>query len=233
MNTTERRNHLRIAILFAAALMLACAAFTGTALAAEGDGDGTSLDTGFYMRLNLGAGFARTGYNPDGGGDFTGSDRLHLQGGALSYGASAGFLILPGLAVHADYRGWWAVSPDARYEGEKIGEIDDLSLTMHNFGGGVTIHPGNRGFFISAMVGPAMLKYKYENDFVSTSGNTRDDNRWGLGSEIGLGYTALVKDGLGIGAGAFGSGHWIKGTDDAEGSLSGFQLGVRFVMIFN
>jgi opacity protein-like surface antigen len=187
---------------------------------------------GFYGRISLGGSYAKTGFaaEDDSFGSL-GDDNASIGGGALSYDAAIGFELPINLAIHGSYRGWVAPSPKYEIGGNDF-EIEDTRFALHNFGGGITFSPGN--FFLSWMLGPAFLKYKYDpsGNAFDVTGSTRDDNSWGIGSEVGLGATFFSAGVVELGLAGFASFHWIAETRDSEKGLLGYQAGARLFVQF-
>lgn len=205
-----------------AALIVACIGAFGVADAQAQEQD---LSGGFYGRLSLGLGAARTGFATK--DQEVNDDRATLGGFAVTYDAALGFELPLGLAIHGSYRGWVNPSPKLKYDGDKVA-IKDSKLTLHNFGAGITFSPSV--FFVSLMMGPAWLKYEFNDGLAD--GNVGKGDSWGFGSELGLGAMFMNVPGFSLGVGAFGSFHWIAETRDSDNGLLGYQASGRVILEF-
>ncbi len=159
---------------------------------------GGDRDSGLFLRLSAGFGFAGTeAVVPL--GEIT-TQELSFTGSAADLNLAIGGFVQPGLALHFTIMGWTISEPSVDYGGLSITIPNDLNMVA--IGGGLTWYMLPSGLYLSANVGSGELSIE---DAESESGLAIDltigkewwvSNQWSLGLAGGLGIHKIPEPGL-------------------------------------
>ncbi len=159
---------------------------------------GGDRDSGFFLRLSAGFGFAGTeAVVPL--GEIT-TQELSFTGSAADLNLAVGGFVRPGLALHLTLMGWTIDEPSVDYGGLTITIPNDLSMTA--IGGGITWYVLPSGLYLSASLGLGELNIE---DAESESGLAMDltlgkewwvSKQWSLGLAGGMGIHNIPEPGL-------------------------------------
>lgn len=143
---------------------------------------------GFMLRLTLGLGFEGLSVS-DGAGT-----EIELSGFGLGSSLSLGGVVADNLAIHGDFFGLAAVSPNVSIDGEDFGEATDSSVSLSGFGVGITHWVMPLNLYLSATLGLAKASIDVEGDeFEADWGlalRAMIGKEWWVGEEWGLGLMA-------------------------------------------
>lgn len=198
---------VRVASLGAAVLLLASPALAGEA---------RSHDGGFFLRLTLGGGYSKTEIGE-------GGDKLAFKGTSGSFDVALGAVVTRNLAVHATLGGWGLVDPDAEFNGSEA-TLDDTSITVALFGGGLTYYFGDSNAYITGSVGAAQMRMDYDGDY--------GDSDTGVAADFGIGKEWWVSDSWGLGVSATVGFHSIPPGEGSD-NFKGTSFAVRFSATHN
>jgi len=168
---------------------------------------------GFLLRLTLGLGYEGLSLS-DGAGT-----TIDLSGFGLSSSLSLGGVVAENLALHGDFFGLAAVSPNASLNGEDLGEASDSSISLSGFGAGITYWVMPLNLYLSASLGLAKATIDIDGDDA--------DADWGLAVRALVGKEWWVAREWGVGVMAELT--WANvPVDVEEGSASflGFNIGL-------
>lgn len=167
---------------------------------------------GFLFRLTLGLGYQGWSVS-DGVGT-----QIELSGFGLSSSISLGGVVAENIAIHGDFFGLAAVSPNASVNGEDVGEATDSSISLTGLSAGATYWVMPLNLYLSASLGLAKASIEVEGDDTSAD--------WGFGVRAMIGKEWWVADEWGIGLMAELT--WANvpvESEDASSSYLGFNVG--------
>jgi hypothetical protein len=152
-------------------------------------------ERGFFLRIDLGGGYAETT------NEMGPLPKLEYSDGTFAGDLSFGAVVKSNLAVHGTWFGWRSYSP---FVIEVLGvELDPVTLSA--WGGGLTYYFMPINIYLSANAGAGKLSGFADGSDI--------DSDWGLALNLSAGKEWWVKDALGVGvAVAFGY-HSISDPD--------------------
>lgn len=166
---------------------------------------------GFLLRFSLGLGYEGLDIS-DGEGSEVG-----LSGFGLSGSLTLGGVVANNLAIHGDFFGLAAVSPNVSLNGRHIGEARDSSVSLSGFGVGITHWVMPLNLYLSATLGLAKATIDVQGDAFEAD--------WGLALRAMIGKEWWVADEWGIGIMAELT--WSKVPTELDDSSASF-VGVNF-----
>lgn len=140
---------------------------------------------GFLLRFSLGLGYEGLSTS-DGEGT-----EIDLSGFGLSSSLSLGGVVADNLAIHGDFFGLAAVSPNVSFNGEHLGEASDSSVSLTGLGVGITHWVMPLNLYLSATLGLAKASIDIEGDEFEAD--------WGVALRAMVGKEWWVADEWGIG----------------------------------
>ena len=152
---------------------------------------------GFFLRLSLGGGTAKTSVE-----DATGE--IELDGGAGDVNIAIGGVIAPNLALHGTLWGWSLTDPDASITiagvGSGSGKLDG-DVTLGAVGGGLTYYVMPVNLYLSGSIGFGSIQLDSRQVDAETDTGVVVDltvgkewwvgNSWGLGVAGGFSYHSV------------------------------------------
>lgn len=172
-------------------------------------------DGGFFLRLSGGVGSGETKNEPAGssGGD------VKFSGFSGDYNFAIGGIIAENLALHGTIFGWSVSDPDVDFFGN-VGSVNDATLTMAGFGGGITYYIMPANVYLSPSVGFGILSLDDSETDPGFAFDATIGKEWWVGGSWGLGL-----------AGTFGY-HSIP-DDISNANWKGPSFGLRFSATLN
>ncbi|MHC4234524.1 MAG: hypothetical protein ACYSUQ_05360 [Planctomycetota bacterium] len=168
--------------------------------------------SGFWLRFNVGAGYANLSSDVSGIGDF------ELTGGAGVGSVAAGLFLNDRLVLFGEFAADILSDPTVKVNGEDIGATESFTATAGGFGAGIQYYLA-RTWFLSGSV--------YVTDVSFEQGNTTVSTDPGFGFRILLGKDWPVSRTIALGVA--GDGLVVLGaTDDDGDAWNSFGLGLTF-----
>jgi hypothetical protein len=170
-------------------------------------------DTGFFLRMSAGMGWAST--ESDGAGA-----EPEISGLTGDYNFAVGGLVGRDFALHGTFWGWSGTDMD--FENNVVsGEFDD-TVNLNVVGAGVTKYFGPPNVYLSGSVGVATL----------TSGDVNLNTDPGMAFDATVGKEWWVGSKWGLGIAGDMSFHSVP-SDDFDDNWSGLGFGLRFSATLN
>lgn len=179
-------------------------------------GEPRQHDGGFFLRLALGGGYARTALDEL-------DERLTFKGPSANFDIAIGGMVKKNFAVHATLGGWGLPEPTVQV-GSFEDTADDTTMTVSMIGGGFTYYLGPSNVYLTASVGAAILSIDFDGD--------REDSDTGVAFEVGLGKEWWVGNRWGLGLSGTAGYHSVP-SGDTPSHFKGPSFAVRFSATFN
>lgn len=177
-------------------------------------------DTGFFLRLSGGFGYARSKVEE-------GSASLQFSGMSGDANLAIGGCVTPNLALHATILGWLTSDPEVK---ECLGgscetaSAEDVDFSLSGFGAGVTYYFMPANMYISGSICAAKVTLSY--------GSGSWDSDRGPAIDVAVGKEWWVGDNWGLGV-AGSLGYHSVGIPDFSENWSGPSFGIRFSATYN
>ena len=188
--------------------------------AGEAGASGRGHDSGFFVRLSTGFGYASSKIEE---GDIS----YQLSGGTGDANLAFGGMVTPHLALHATLLAWVTTSPELKYcDGGRCDTetFDEIDFSLSGFGGGVTYYFMPSNFYLSGSICAAELTVTHENRSESSD--------YGPAIDITVGKEWWVSDSWGLGV-AGGFGYHSVSWEYTSSNWSGTSFGIRFSATYN
>lgn len=174
-------------------------------------------DSGFFLRLSGGVGYAKSETTFDLTEPF-GEHTFEASKVSGDANFAIGGIIANNLALHGTLWGWSITDPTVKVDGTSTSASGDLS--MGAFGGGVTYYFMPANVYLSGSVGLGILTSEDESTDPGFASDLTIGKEWWVGTKWGLGV-----------AGAFGY-HNIP-EKDFDARWEGYSFAVRFTATLN
>lgn len=174
---------------------------------------------GFFLRMLLGFGQTDLKEEMDYGGD------LNMSGVGTEFRVQIGGCVAENLIFYGDLGGVVVITPKIEWAGSST-SIDNSSLSISEFGGGLTYYfmPQNIYVSFSALLPIATIEFN----------NIKGESNMGFGFFLSAGKEWWIAEQWGLGAALYGSYGSMKDKGDfADNAISTYSFGVAFSATLN